>query len=227
MAPKRKYPDPSIWPVLTQDYNQAWEYYKINLEERGRIYENFFKTIGIPSVVISAIIAFMPRILELASNSESKINPQQRSIVLINEFALSPVFGFASGLIVLVFALAGLSMYILHCYEEYTSKDYMKFINQVRSQLEKDYTEIAVFLKKPPVRRPLLFGRAASFWRTVSMNLINSLLFSFSLFLILNVFAKTNVHLFKFTEMFILIISIFIYIIFVSIHLFIQRKLSK
>ena len=223
-------PDKDQWVVLTHDYNIAWDYYKINLEERGRIYDNFFRTIGIPSVLISTLVFVFPRIAAVFFQKAAGLGADQVHQGSFSEavasLAASPLFLLAGGLIILVLSFAGFAMFILHCYEEYTSKDYMGFMNSVRNEVSASYPSMVSYLKSQPSERPKLFNKPASYWRVMSMTAINAMLITFGLAFVYVFFEKIKIFGAWYGSDFILFISCITFIIVFYGHVYVHHMLS-
>lgn len=80
-------------------------------------------------------------------------------------------------------------MYILYCKEEAVSKDYLKFIKNVREKINERYPAMKPFLKpEPKPARHFNFWQA-SLWRTLTMAVLNSMFVALStVFIFLGVF---------------------------------------
>lgn len=176
------WPDKDCWDIATEDFKIAWDYYKINFEERARIYDNFFKTIAVPSSIVATVLIFLPRFVSQVSMSKDDVDKNPAMLDIVHSLVHSPIAGIFSAAVIGVFFLAGFAMFILHCYEEQASKDYMSFINSVRSRLASEYPKTSGYLKlrQSVPFRPKIFGKTASYWRTITMSLINSLLLATS-----------------------------------------------
>lgn len=157
----------------------SWEYYKINLDERARIYTRFFQTIALPGSIITLLfsgIVFTNKNKNSSEVSDSANNSMQS--LISNEIVILMVASILG-----VLCLAGLSMYILHCHEERVSKDYLNFMKSVRSKISEDHPNITPYLKMDPdekdCQKSRPFGTASS-WRVETMAILNSMLFLFS-----------------------------------------------
>ncbi|MEM8986157.1 MAG: hypothetical protein AAGC95_05485 [Pseudomonadota bacterium] len=211
-------PPAEDWPLLLEDYRRSWDYYKINLNERARIYDLFLKTIAFPSGLISISLAILPKFfLDYAENSKS---------VLAESGQFYDGYVLLTGILVFVFSLVGTVMYILHFYEEEVSKDYLKFMKDVRLRISSDYPEMKHFLKPEPDpnKRRRIFGLKASFFKTFSMCLVNSLLSALGLFMIFEgVFGWLSRHPLWQN----LFIGVGLYVGFIILNLFIRGVLFR
>ncbi len=218
------FPDKERWEIIIHDYKISWEYYKINLEERARIYNRFFQTIALPGSIITAIFAIFGF---FSKSIDTNISEKNKSSLMI--FDSNYVTITISG-VLFIFFLAGLSMFILHCYEERVSKDYLAFINKVRTKISIDYPDMVPFLKIGYVIRhknQKILGGTASSWRIETMSILNSLIFLFSIMFLATTLSQYFNFLNNDTLMFISypVIYAIIWLIHRSIQKYILKKI--
>lgn len=131
-----------IQGVLIEEYRSLWSYYSKTLDERGRIFEIYFKVVSVPFVLTGGIVFFLK---PTADENADVVEIIQR---------LDAVIGGAALFFILAF-VAGLACYVYYCLESANSRIYLIALTAIRNKWRADmslHRDIIVDLLRPELK---------------------------------------------------------------------------
>ncbi|MBC2773434.1 hypothetical protein H6M51_11200 [Rhizobium sp. AQ_MP] len=119
----------AITEIILRDFDNAWEYYKFNLEERRDIISRIYSFIGIPLAVATIFLYLI-----------------DNNLIEISGTELGEHYAIFFSISLALFAYGELQVIAL-ALESGVSRDYLNFLNNVRNYAGVHSTELQPFLK--------------------------------------------------------------------------------
>jgi len=159
--------------VLIEEYKALWAYYMRTLDERGRIFDLFFKVVSVPFVLTGGIVLTLRTMMSGDAMSTAEIASGLDRIV------------FGAALFFVLSSTAGIACYVYYSIESANSRLYLRAMTAIRNRWRSDplLAEVIVVDLIRPNRR--YFGNLVVYSRGVVLALFNASMLASAIYFII------------------------------------------